>query len=99
MWGLSDLAVDGSVQYFSRKQRCVATLQPVGDPGVPFLESIQLPQGSKEVNIQVSLQLLFLVVASQPVPSCLYLNGLGQVPRSYVHVLPRAEARGHQGGL
>lgn len=43
MWDLSDLAVDGSVQYFSRKQRCVATLQPVGDPGVPFLESIQLP--------------------------------------------------------
>ena len=47
MWGLSDLTVDGSVQYFSSKQRCVATLQPVGDPGVPFLESIQLPPGLK----------------------------------------------------
>ena len=47
MRDLSDLAVDSSVQCFSRKQRCVATLQPVGDPGVPFLESIQLPPGLK----------------------------------------------------
>lgn len=38
-------SVDCSGQYFSRKQRCVATIQAVGDPGVPFLESIQPPPG------------------------------------------------------
>lgn len=84
MWDLSDLAVDSSVQCFSRKQRCVATsLSPWGTQVFPFWKVSSCPQGSKEVNIQVSLQLLFLAVASpQPVPSCLHLNGLGPVPRS-----------------
>lgn len=46
MWGLHvPCRVCFSVQGFSRKWRCVAAIQAAGDPGVPLLESIQVPPG------------------------------------------------------
>lgn len=95
IWGLCVHAADCSAQYFSRKRRCMAAVQVVGDPGVPLLESIQVPPGLKGAEYP-GVVVTSASCCSQPVPSCLHLRGPGQTLQSYIHVLPCAEDRGCQ---
>lgn len=65
----------------------MAAIQAVGDPGVPLLDNVHVPHGSKEGNIQVQV-LCVSPIAPQPVTSRLHGNGLGQAYGPDIDALP-----------